>query len=249
MHPATRREMPLAHAAPEAMLPLREGERSQRHASHDGGIAQRWVLIYAERRPQAQRPAAANAFPKLCRPAFACDADAQPALHACTHDWPATHLQEVTIRPASRYAKRGRPGTTRPPTPRVYPSDGAIPSSLGDSSRPGRAAASRHSRHQRSRQSHPVATGTPRRGQRAEVFRAGLPVFAGSSRSCVVALSQETTAAHGALAGHDGLRARLCGAGVPHPARPQGAVDHVSQTKGATGPQPYGLLGVPRLCQ
>jgi hypothetical protein len=92
----TEAQEALAHAAPEAMLPLWEGERSQRHASHDGGIAQRWVLIYAERRrPQAQRPAAANAFPKLCRPAFACDADAQPALRACMHDWPATHLQEV----------------------------------------------------------------------------------------------------------------------------------------------------------
>jgi transposase len=131
----------LATADPEAMLPLMEGYRYQLHTSHDGGIAQRWVLIYAERRrPQAQRTidqdwlhqrtAVAKAFQKLCGTALACEADAQQALHALMQDLQATCLQEVTIRPASRDAKWGRPGKTMPPTPLIYHIDGAITSSL-----------------------------------------------------------------------------------------------------------------------
>lgn len=131
----------LAQADLAAMLPLMEGYREQLLASHDGGMAQRWVLIYAaRRRPQAQRTvdkhwlkqrtAAAKAFQKLCRTAFACEAEAQQALRAFTQALQATRLQEVTIRPASRYAKRGRPGNTMPPTPLVYHVDGAMTSSL-----------------------------------------------------------------------------------------------------------------------
>ena len=104
-------------------------------------MAPRWVLIFAERRrPPAQRTvdqhwlqqrtAAAKAFQKLWRSAFACEAEAQPALRALTQDVQATRLQEVTIRPASRYAKRGRPGKTMPPTQLVYPIDGAMTSSV-----------------------------------------------------------------------------------------------------------------------
>ena len=76
-------------------------------------MAPRWVLIYSERRrPPAQRTvdqhwlqqrtAAAKAFQKLWRSAFACEAEAQPALRALTQDVQATRLQEVTMRPASR---------------------------------------------------------------------------------------------------------------------------------------------------
>jgi transposase len=131
----------LAKADPEAMLPLMEGYRYQLLASHYGGIAQRWVLIYSERRrPQAQHTVdkhwlkqsttEAKAFQKLCRTAFACEVDAQQALRAFTQDLQATGLQEVTIRPASRYAKRGRPGKTTPPNQLVYHIDGAMTSSL-----------------------------------------------------------------------------------------------------------------------
>jgi transposase len=103
-------------------------------------MAQRWVMIYSERRrPQAQRTVdkhwlkqsttEVKAVQKLCRPAFAGEADAQQALSALTQALQATSLQEVTIRPASRYAKRGRPGKTTPPNQVVYHSDGALTSS------------------------------------------------------------------------------------------------------------------------
>jgi transposase len=131
----------LAQADPQAMLPLMEGYRYQLLASHYGGIAQRWIMIYSERRrPQAQRTVdkhwlkqsttEAKAFQKLCRTAFACEADAQQALSTFTQNLKASSLQEMTIRPVSRYAKRGRPGQTTPPNQLVYHIDGAMTSSL-----------------------------------------------------------------------------------------------------------------------
>ena len=80
----------LAQANPEAMAPLTDGSRDHVVEVTDGGVVQRWGLMYSEhRRPQAQRTVdrhrlkqgtdALKAFKKLCRTAFACEADAQLA--------------------------------------------------------------------------------------------------------------------------------------------------------------------------
>ena len=46
----------LAHVEPQALASLREGSRDHELTSTDGGLAQRWVLIYSEpRQHQAQR--------------------------------------------------------------------------------------------------------------------------------------------------------------------------------------------------
>jgi transposase len=138
--PVTAAQEALATVDPEAMLPLRAGYRYHSLASCYGGIEQRWVLIYSERRrPQAQRTvdkhwlkqstAEVKAFQKLGRTALACDADAQQALHAFIQGLQATCLQAVTIRPAPRYTQRGRPRKLTPPQ-LVSSIDGALTSSV-----------------------------------------------------------------------------------------------------------------------
>ena len=137
----TEAQQALAQADPPAMEPLMEGYRSQVLTSTDGGIAQRWVLIYSERRrPQAQRTvdkqllrqstAEVKAFQHLCRTVFACEAEAQQALHAVVQDLQATHRQQVTIRPTPRYAKRGRPSQATPPEQVMSHIEGALASSV-----------------------------------------------------------------------------------------------------------------------
>jgi len=131
----------LEQALPEAMLPLMEGYRYQVRASTYGGVAQRWMLISSEhRRPQAQRTVDkhwlkqsevdAKAFQKLCRTAFACEADAQQALATFTHGLHTTTLHQSLIRSTPRYSKRGRPGQGAPPDQVVYQIEGALTSSI-----------------------------------------------------------------------------------------------------------------------
>jgi transposase len=82
-----------AHAEPETMMPLLADDRYQTLPSSYGGVEQRWMLVYSEhRRAQAMRTVNAQwltqsekesqAFKKLCRTTFACQADAQQALAA-----------------------------------------------------------------------------------------------------------------------------------------------------------------------
>jgi transposase len=129
----------LAQAQPETMPSLAEGYRYAVVASSYGGVAQRWVLIYSEQRqPQAQRTVdtqwrrqsdhEVQAFKRLCRTAFACEADAQQALAHCVHDLQATFLHDSTICPTPRYAKRGRPGPEAQPDQVVYHIVGALAS-------------------------------------------------------------------------------------------------------------------------
>jgi transposase len=103
----------LAQAQPETMPSLAEGYRYAVVASSYGGVAQRWVLIYSEQRqPQAQRTVdtqwrrqsahEGQAFKKLCRTAFACEADAQQALAHFVHALQATFLHDSTICPTPR---------------------------------------------------------------------------------------------------------------------------------------------------
>ena len=137
----TEAQHALEQASPEAMIPLKEGYRYHVRASTYGGVAQRWVLISSEhRRAQARRTvdkhwcqqseAEAKAFQKLCRTAFACEADAQQALAAFTHGLRTTTLPDSLIRSTPRYSRRGRPGPGVPPEQMVYQLEGALASSI-----------------------------------------------------------------------------------------------------------------------
>jgi transposase len=125
----------------EAMFPLKEGYRYHVRTAIYGGVAQRWMVIYSEhRRPQAQRTvdkhwrrqseAEVKAFQKLCRTAFACEADAQQALTSFTQGLHTTALADRLIRSRPRYRKRGRPGQGAPPEQVVYQIEGALASSI-----------------------------------------------------------------------------------------------------------------------
>jgi transposase len=131
----------LAQVTPETMQPLRAGYRYHVLPSTYGQVEQRWVLIYSEaRRPQAQRTVAKHlltqedkevtAFQKLCRTAFACEADAQQALATFQRGLQATYLHESTIRASPCYDKRGRPRQDAPPDRMVYRLAGALASRL-----------------------------------------------------------------------------------------------------------------------
>ena len=96
-------------------------------------MAQRWVLISSEpRRPQARRTvdthwrqqieAEAKALQQLCRPAFACAAEAQQALAALTHGLRTLTLPGRCIRSTPRDSRRGRPGQGAPPEGALAPS-------------------------------------------------------------------------------------------------------------------------------
>jgi transposase len=137
----TEAQTALAQATPETMMPLTEGYGYRVLASTYGGVAQRWVLIYSEhRRPQAQRTVdkqlfkqssdEVKAFQKLCCTAFACEADAQQALHAFGQDLQATYIHQTTIHPTPRYAKRGRPSHAALPDQVVYRIEGALASAV-----------------------------------------------------------------------------------------------------------------------
>jgi transposase len=143
--PATLQEAQavLTQAAAQTMAPLTAGYRYHVVPSSYGGVAQRWVLIYAEpRQPQAQRPVdkqwlkqsadAGKAFQTLCRTAFACEADARPALARFAHDVQTPFLADSTISPTHHYGKRGRPGPGAQPDPIVYHIAGALASRLTD---------------------------------------------------------------------------------------------------------------------
>jgi transposase len=131
----------LAQADPQTMAPLTEAYRYQVVPSTYGGVEQRWVLIHSEpRQPQAQRTVdkqllkhstqEGKAFKKLCRTAFACEADAQQALATFAQGLQATVLAQSTLRPTPHYDKRGRPGQGAPPDQVLYQIDGALASSL-----------------------------------------------------------------------------------------------------------------------
>jgi transposase len=133
----------LAQAQPETMTALSDGYRYTVVASHYGGVAQRWVLIYSEQRqPQAQRTVdkqwlkqsdqESKAFKKLCRTAFACDADAQQALTSFVAALRTTFLHDSTVYPTPHYGKRGRPGPGAQPDQLVYHITGALASRLTD---------------------------------------------------------------------------------------------------------------------
>src|SRR5262245_32751259 len=133
----------LAQAPPETMASLSDGSRYAVGASHDGGVAQPWVLISSEhRRAQAQRPVAqqwrtqsdqeVKAFKPRCRTAFACEADAQEALTRLVAGLQPTVLHDSTVGSPPPYGKRGRAGSGAQPDQRVYQIAGALASRLPD---------------------------------------------------------------------------------------------------------------------
>jgi transposase len=133
----------LAQAPPATMPPVPEGSRARSLRVTYGGVAQRWVRIYAEQRPpQAQRTVDkqwrkqsehdVKACTTLCRTGFAWEADAHQALEHCAHDWPATFLHASTICPTPRDGQRGRPGPEAQPAQMGYPIAGALTSRLTD---------------------------------------------------------------------------------------------------------------------
>jgi transposase len=141
--PATFTEAPaaLAHVDPQAMAPLSEHDRYGELPSSDGGVPQRWVLLYSERRQtQAQRPVdtgwrkqsdqEGNAWKRLGRTTVACEAAARQALAACGHTLQATVLAPGTVYARPRDGQRGRPARDAPPDQVVYHLDGALASSL-----------------------------------------------------------------------------------------------------------------------
>jgi len=143
--PATLREAQavLAQAEPQTMAPLTEGYRYRVVPSSYGGIEQRWVLLYSEQRqPHAQRTVdkqwrkhsdeEVQAFKRLCRTAFACEADAQQALSSFAAGLQTTFLHASTVCPTPHYGKRGRPGPGAQPDQIVYHLTGALASRLTD---------------------------------------------------------------------------------------------------------------------
>ena len=98
-------------------------------------------MIYSEhRRPLAQRTVdkhlrqqstdEVKAFQNLCRTAFACEADAQQALHTFAHSLRATAVLEVTVRSTPRYHKPGPPDQGTPPAQAVNQIEGVLASSI-----------------------------------------------------------------------------------------------------------------------
>jgi transposase len=129
----------LSQAAPQTMAPLLDGYRYRVLTSTYGGVAQRWVLIFAEHRlPQARRTVGKHlfkhseqdvkAFNKLCRTAFACAADAQQALSTFEHGLQATFLAQSVVHSRPRYGQRGRPSRDAQPAQAVYTIVGALAS-------------------------------------------------------------------------------------------------------------------------
>jgi transposase len=123
------------------MASLTAPYRSCELPSLSGGVPQRWVLIDSEpRQTQAQRTVdtqlrkqsdqEGNAWKKLCRTTFACEADARQALAAFEQTLQATFLATGTVYTRPRDGQRGRPARHTPPDQVVYHRDGALASAL-----------------------------------------------------------------------------------------------------------------------
>jgi transposase len=131
----------LAQADPQLLASLTAGYRDHELPSSDGGIEQRWLLLYAERRQaQARRTVdkqwrqqsdqEPNAFKHLCRTTFACEAEARQALSPCAQDLQSLYLATSTVCAQPRDSTRGRPGPDARPHQVVYQFDGALASTL-----------------------------------------------------------------------------------------------------------------------
>jgi hypothetical protein len=100
-----------------------------------GGVAQRWLLIESQsRRPQARRTinkrwlthrkTEVNAFRKLCRREFACEADAHQALETFAQRLTYTQVKTATIVATPIMISRVDRNTVRSPARSATPSTG-----------------------------------------------------------------------------------------------------------------------------
>jgi transposase len=91
-----------------------------------GGIRQRWLVIYTRaahqraeqtlrKRHCRQGEVELKAFGRLQRTAFACEADAQAALHAFRKQQTLTTVCDAHILASPRYAQKGRPSQDQTP--------------------------------------------------------------------------------------------------------------------------------------
>jgi transposase len=141
--PATVREAQaaLAQVDWQALASLQAGYRYPEWPSTSGGLVQRWVRLYSERRqPQAQRTVdrqlrqqrdkAVKAWKKLCGTTCACEAEARQARATFEQAVQATCVGASTGRATPRYRQRGRPSQGAQPDQVVYQLDGALASSL-----------------------------------------------------------------------------------------------------------------------
>ena len=224
----------LAQAAPQTMAPLREGYRFRVVPSAYGGVAQRWVLLYSEpRQPQAQRTVntqwrkqsdqEVRAFKRLCRTAFACEADAQQALTRFAAGLQTTVLHASTVCPTPHYGKRGRPGPGAQPAQLVYHITGGPGVSAHGASGTRRPAELFYPRDERTGRGAVICPSGARRLQRPSPGRTRVSLPQRPAIFGLVAVSEKTRTGHGPVDGHDGLFARLCGVRVSHPPRAQGA--------------------------
>ena len=102
-----------------------------------GGVRQRWVFVYS---PEAYQRALKScqksflkktttelqAFEKLCRESFACEADADKALLNFKKKLTYTEIAESSIDASPRYGRRGRPGKNQRPDTWVYQIKGTL---------------------------------------------------------------------------------------------------------------------------
>jgi hypothetical protein len=98
------------------------------------------LISSAQRHPHAQHTVhkpwlkqgdkEVHTFQKLCRPACACEADAQQALATWAQRVRATCLHQATLRPIPRDDKRGRPGQGAVPAPISSMIEEALASSI-----------------------------------------------------------------------------------------------------------------------
>jgi transposase len=131
----------LSQADPNTRVPLKPGYRYPTLSATYGGTDQRWLLIESEsRRLQAQQTVMKRwlkqsekelkAFNKLCRRSFACEADAQQALHVFEQSLQYTTCQGAAVRSTPRYDKPGRPKSDDMPKDVIYQIEGALTSPL-----------------------------------------------------------------------------------------------------------------------
>jgi transposase len=80
--------------------------------------------LFKQSEPEGQ------AFKKLCRTPFACEADAQQALATFEGGLQATFLSQKTIHATPHYSKRGRPSQEGQPAQVLYYSEGGLASRL-----------------------------------------------------------------------------------------------------------------------
>jgi transposase len=118
------------------MVELKPGYWGKEIVSEYGGIVQRWLVVYSqaayeremhglEKRLAKETERVQQAWRKLCRTEFSCEADARTAQAAFDKQW-RYHQAVAKIEPVSRYSRAGRPGAQDQPEIVAYQLVGEI---------------------------------------------------------------------------------------------------------------------------